>query len=103
MLLAELLSGLVGFQCAMKIVQTDQTDRHVVQSYANSFRVLVEQQQHMRALVRCQGFRQVSSTVKDVCDVDLQTRQPQILASSPENLSGSVRSRHCPIVLTQQG
>ena len=45
----------------------------------------------------------MSSAMKDVCEVDFQTRQSQVLTSSPENLSGPLGSRQGPLVLTQQG
>src|SRR5436190_402419 len=102
-LLAEISRSLIRFQRALKIVQADKAYRHVVQSYADAFCVLEGQQLLIRAVIACQRFSQASSAMQDVGDVDLQTRQPQILTGPLENLSGSLCGRQRPLVLAQQG
>ena len=64
-----------------------------MESYADAFCVFVGQQLLICPLVACERLWQVSSAVKDVCDIDFQACQPQIFTGFFENLFCCLGSR----------
>ena len=99
---AHFTGALVGGEGARKIVQGDQTNRHVVERDREAFGIPQRDQGFIGALVTSEAFLKAVLAVVDVAEIDFDVREALAVAELRENLFGAFGGFKRLVVTPQQ-